>query len=71
MSMWCFQPHLPVLPALCRAEAPPGDSLLRSLCERKEEEEEEKSREVFGPERSFEVSVQQREQGWTVSELLL
>lgn len=77
--MWCFQTHLPVPPALCHVEAPPADSLLRSLYERTEEEDEvqeEKSQEVFGPERSFEVSVQQdeqkeeqKEEGWSESEL--
>lgn len=76
--MWCFQPHLPALPALCHVEAPPADSLLRSLYERKEEggeDQEEKSQEVFGPERSFEVWVQQdvqkegQKEGWSGSEL--
>ncbi len=70
--------HLPVLSAFCLAEAPPADSLLRSLYERTEEEkedQEEKSQEVFGLERSYEISVQQEEQmvgqeeeGWSVSE---
>lgn len=59
-----FQPHLPVLLALYHVEAPPANSLLRSLYERREEEEEaqeERSQEVFGLERSFEVSVQPEE----------
>lgn len=52
-----FGPHLPFLPALFSAEALPADSLLRSLYERKEEDAEEKRREVYHLERSFEVSV--------------
>lgn len=61
----CFWPHLPVLPALSYAEALPADSLLRSLYERvevEEEEQEERSQEVCGLEKSFEVSAQQKEQ---------
>lgn len=60
-----FGPHMPVLPALFSAEAPPADSLLHSLYERKEEAEEdaeEKSQKVYLLERSFEVSVQHMEQ---------
>lgn len=58
----CSEPHLLVQPAPSLAEAPPADSQLRSLYERREEEEAGRdSQEVFVPGRSFEVSAQQKE----------
>lgn len=69
MTAVYFESYLPILSALCRAEAHPADSLLRSLYEMKEEGEEdredqdvEETLQAYGLEKSFEVSVQQEEQ---------
>lgn len=61
----CFWPHLLVLPARWQAEALPANSVLHSLYESLEEdeqEEEEKSLKAVGLGKSFEVSAQQEEQ---------
>lgn len=75
--------HLLAPPPLCHAAAPPGDSLLHSLCGRREEQEEHlrhlggRSQQVSGLERDFQVSgeeeeeQQQREVGGKTSELRL
>lgn len=80
-NLWIFQSHLPVLPALYHDEALPAGSLLRSLYDswqETEREQEEKSQVFFELGRSFEVSAQQeelklaqKEEGWTVSVLLV
>lgn len=70
-KLQCLPAHLPVLPG---TGAPPADSQLRSLYEEEEDgAQEERSREVFGLEKSFEVSGQQeegqKEEGVRASEL--
>lgn len=61
----CFWPHLLILPARWQAEALPTNSVLHSLYESLEEDEqgqEVNNLKVVGLGKSFEVSAQQEEQ---------